>query len=47
MIDAIVVDEGDPDPGPKDIPVLSCPTVMEGAAGRRALAERVLEFARA
>ncbi len=47
VIDAMVVDEGDPDPGPKDIPVLSCPTVMEGASGRRALAERVLEFARA
>ena len=26
--------------------MLSCPTLMEGAAGRRALAERVLEFAR-
>ena len=26
--------------------LLSCPTLMEGSDGRRALAERVLEFAR-
>jgi hypothetical protein len=42
----MVVDAGDPDPGPGDVPLLSCPTLMEGSAGRRALAERVLEFAR-
>jgi hypothetical protein len=41
-----VVDSGDPDPGPDGIEVLSCPTLMEGRAGRRALAERVLDFAR-
>ncbi len=46
VIDAMVVDRGDPDPGPEAIEVLSCPTLMEGAAGRRALAERVLEFGR-
>jgi LPPG:FO 2-phospho-L-lactate transferase len=46
VIDAMVVDAGDSDPGPDDIEVLSCPTLMEGAAGRRALAERVLEFGR-
>ena len=45
VIDAMIVDEGDPDPGPGGIRVLSCPTLMQGAAGRRALAERVLEFA--
>jgi LPPG:FO 2-phospho-L-lactate transferase len=44
VIDAIVVDAGDP--GPDEIPVLSRPTLMEGAEGRRALAASVLEFAR-
>jgi LPPG:FO 2-phospho-L-lactate transferase len=46
VIDAMVVDAGDTDPGPEDVPVLSWPTLMEDADGRRALAERVLEFAR-
>jgi len=45
VIQAMVVDADDPDPGPDDIQVLSCPTLMEGAEGRRGLAERVLEFA--
>jgi LPPG:FO 2-phospho-L-lactate transferase len=45
LIDAIVVDQDDPDPPPQDLQNLSCPTLMEGADGRRALAERVLEFA--
>jgi len=47
LISAMVVDTDDPDPGPEGIQVLSCPTLMEGAEGRRALAERVLEFAEA
>jgi LPPG:FO 2-phospho-L-lactate transferase len=46
LLDGIVIDDGDPDPDVGGIGVLSCPTLMEGAAGRRALAERVLEFAR-
>ena len=46
LIDAMVVDAGDQDPGPDGIRVLSCPTLMDGAKGRRELAERVLEFAR-
>jgi LPPG:FO 2-phospho-L-lactate transferase len=46
LLDAIVVDAGDPEPGPDGIGVLSCETLMEGADGRRALAERVLEYAR-
>jgi LPPG:FO 2-phospho-L-lactate transferase len=46
LIDAMVVDAGDPDPGPDGIRAFSCPTLMEGAVGRRELAERVLEFAR-
>jgi LPPG:FO 2-phospho-L-lactate transferase len=47
VIDAIVVDESDPDPPPSELASLVCPTLMEGAAGRRAVAGRVLEFARA
>lgn len=46
VIDAMVVDAADPDPGPEGLRVLACPTLMEGAEGRRALARRVLEFAR-
>jgi LPPG:FO 2-phospho-L-lactate transferase len=46
LLDAMVVDEGDPDPPPTGLRALACPTLMEGAAGRRALAERVLELAR-
>jgi LPPG:FO 2-phospho-L-lactate transferase len=45
LLDAIVVDEGDEEPPPDGIPALRCPTLMEGAGGRRALAERVLAFA--
>jgi LPPG:FO 2-phospho-L-lactate transferase len=44
VIDGIVVDAGDP--GPDDIAVLSRPTLMEGAEGRRVLAAATLEFAR-
>jgi LPPG:FO 2-phospho-L-lactate transferase len=46
VIQAMVVDADDPDPGPEGLQVLSCPTLMEGSGGRRELAERVLEFAR-
>ncbi len=46
VIEAIVVDAGDPDPPPEAVRVFSCPTLMEGSEGRRGLAERVLEFAR-
>jgi LPPG:FO 2-phospho-L-lactate transferase len=45
LIDAIVVDQDDPDPPPSGLRVLSCPTLMEGTNGRRALAQRVLAFA--
>jgi LPPG:FO 2-phospho-L-lactate transferase len=45
VIDAMVVDAGDPEPPPEDVTALSCPVLMEDAAGRRELAERVLELA--
>jgi len=45
VIQAMVMDADDPDPGPHEVQVLSCPTLMEGAEGRRGLAERVLELA--
>jgi LPPG:FO 2-phospho-L-lactate transferase len=45
VVDAMVVDADDPDPGPDRVQVFSCPTLMKGAEGRRELAERVLEFA--
>ena len=45
LLDGMVVDEDDPDPPPEDVRSLSCPTLMDGADGRRSLAERVLAFA--
>ena len=33
LLDGIVVDEGDPDPPPEGVRSLSCPTLMDGAAG--------------
>ena len=45
LIDGMICDPEDPDAPPEDIRVMSCPTLMEGAAGRRELAERTLEFA--
>jgi LPPG:FO 2-phospho-L-lactate transferase len=45
LIDAMVVDEADPDPPPEGIPTLAAPTLMEGAAGRARLARIVLDYA--
>ncbi|MFL5897411.1 MAG: 2-phospho-L-lactate transferase [Solirubrobacterales bacterium] len=45
LIDAMVVDEGDPDPPPADVPTFAAPTLMEGAAGRARLARTVLDYA--
>jgi LPPG:FO 2-phospho-L-lactate transferase len=45
VVDGMVCDGEDPDPPPEGMQVLSCPTLMEGPEGRRALAERTLEFA--
>jgi LPPG:FO 2-phospho-L-lactate transferase len=45
LIDAMVVDEGDPDPPPSEIPTLAVATLMEGASGRARLARIVLDYA--
>jgi len=45
LIDAMVVDEADPDPPPAGIPTLAGPTLMEGAAGRVRVARTVLDYA--
>jgi LPPG:FO 2-phospho-L-lactate transferase len=45
LIDAMVVDDGDPDPPPAEIPTLVAPTLMEGAAGRVRVARTVLDYA--
>jgi len=45
LIDAMVLDEADPDPPPTQIPTLAAATLMEGAGGRGRLADTVLAFA--
>jgi LPPG:FO 2-phospho-L-lactate transferase len=45
LIDAMVVDEGDPDPPPTEIPTLAASTLMEGPPGRARVARIVLDFA--
>jgi len=45
LLDGMVVDEGDPDPPPTEIPTLATGTLMEGAAGRARLARVVLDYA--
>jgi LPPG:FO 2-phospho-L-lactate transferase len=45
LLDGMVIDPDEPDP-PAEVGLLRCPTVMSGAAERRALAERALAFAR-
>jgi LPPG:FO 2-phospho-L-lactate transferase len=45
LIDAMVVDDGDPDPPPAEIPTLAAQTLMEGAAGRARVARIVLDYA--
>ena len=45
LLDAFVADSGDPEPPPDEPRTLVCPTLMEGAEGRWALAERVLQLA--
>jgi len=45
LLDAMVVDDGDPDPPPAEIETLATPTLMEDAAGRLRLARIVLNYA--
>jgi LPPG:FO 2-phospho-L-lactate transferase len=45
LIDAMVVDEGDPDPPPQDVPTQAAPTLMDSAAARARLARIVLDHA--
>ena len=45
LIDAMVVDEGDPDPPPAEIPTLMAPTLMDSPAARVRLARIVLDYA--
>ncbi len=45
LIDAMVVDEDDPDPPPAEIPTLAAPTLMGGAPGRARVARIVLDYA--
>ncbi len=44
LIDAMVVDEDDPDPPPAEIATLAAPTLMDGAAGRLRLARTVIDY---
>ena len=44
LIDAMVVDEGDPDPPPTEVPTLTAPTLMDGSAGRVRVARTVLDY---
>lgn len=45
MIDAMIVDDADPDPPPQEIPTHAAPTLMDGAAGRARVARTVLDYA--
>lgn len=45
LIDAMVVDEADPDPPPPEIPTRAAPTLMDSGAARARLARIVLEYA--
>lgn len=45
LLDGMICDPEDPDPPPEGIRIRSSPTLMEGRAGRREVAERTLEFA--
>ncbi|HYU59716.1 MAG TPA: 2-phospho-L-lactate transferase [Solirubrobacterales bacterium] len=44
VIGGLVMDSGDPEPGPKDIPVVARTTLMSDADARRHLARAVLDF---
>ncbi len=44
LIDAMVIDQNEPQPLPEQLPTLQTPTLMEGAEGRRRLARTVLDY---
>jgi len=46
LLDAMVVDAGDPDPGLQDVPVRVLETMMSDESSRRALAADVIALAR-
>ena len=46
LLDGMVCDAADPDPPPTGIPTTAIDTLMEGAEGRRRVAEAALAFAR-
>jgi LPPG:FO 2-phospho-L-lactate transferase len=46
VIEGMICDQGDPDPPPAGIEVRIAPTLMDGAEGRRRLAEQTLDFLR-
>ena len=45
LIDAMVVDEADPDSPPQDVPTQAAPTLMDSAAARARLGRIVLDYA--
>jgi LPPG:FO 2-phospho-L-lactate transferase len=44
LIDAMVVDQDDPDPPPTDVQTFTAPNLMDGATGRIRLARTVLDY---
>jgi LPPG:FO 2-phospho-L-lactate transferase len=44
LLDAMLVDDGDPDPPPEGLPVRAAPTLMEGREGRVRVADQVLDL---
>jgi LPPG:FO 2-phospho-L-lactate transferase len=45
IVDAMVVDDADPEPPPTELPTLAAPSLMDGASGRARLARIVLDYA--
>ena len=45
LLDGMLCDDADPDPPPGDVTTVAAPLLMEGAEGRRRVAERTLELA--
>lgn len=44
LLDGLVMDSDDPDPPPEGLRTLQRPTLMDGASGRREVAQAVLDF---